>query len=354
MHEWIERIGGAERVSTSSPGSSPPPRSCLWNDHPDRYRSGRVHETVSLGRRTPGGRWRPALDARRLASSGRRSARTTGRSSVRTCSRTTSGCRESIRTVTSSTRTRRHGTSGSRTSTRGASAAPVRAASTALRRLDRRIGSRRQRLAVPSAFVRERVARTWGIDADVIHPLSTSTGCGPQWRRPILLEPAEQRILGRPAGDFVLGASRFVPYKRLDLAIAAGAASGRPVVIAGSGPEESRLRDSGGVLWCRCPASSSHRPTACSPASSRGPRLRLPRGRGLRHRPRSRRWLSAPRSSSPTRVVPERPCPNRPASACPITRRPRSAMRSTPLRGSRPTTADRNADLFATPRFGAR
>ena len=42
---------------------------------------------------------------------------------------------------------------------------------------------------------------------------------------------------------FLLGASLFVSYKRLDLAIAAGAASGVTVVLAGSGPEEKNLRE---------------------------------------------------------------------------------------------------------------
>ncbi len=41
---------------------------------------------------------------------------------------------------------------------------------------------------------------------------------------------------------FLLGASRFVSYKRLDLVIAAGEATGRPVVIAGGGPLKNELQ----------------------------------------------------------------------------------------------------------------
>ena len=43
----------------------------------------------------------------------------------------------------------------------------------------------------------------------------------------------------RAAEKYLLGASRFVPYKRLDLVISAGEAAGLPVVIAGSGPAEA-------------------------------------------------------------------------------------------------------------------
>ncbi|MFH5878533.1 glycosyltransferase [Arthrobacter sp. NA-172] len=42
--------------------------------------------------------------------------------------------------------------------------------------------------------------------------------------------------------EFILGASRFVSYKRLDVVIKAGELSGIPVVLAGGGPDESRLR----------------------------------------------------------------------------------------------------------------
>ncbi len=40
---------------------------------------------------------------------------------------------------------------------------------------------------------------------------------------------------------FVLGASRFVPYKRLDTVIAAAAAADLPVVVAGHGPDADHL-----------------------------------------------------------------------------------------------------------------
>jgi glycosyltransferase involved in cell wall biosynthesis len=49
-------------------------------------------------------------------------------------------------------------------------------------------------------------------------------------------------LAGLPT-EYVLGASRFVRYKRLDLVIEAGEAVGLPVVLAGSGPEEGLLRE---------------------------------------------------------------------------------------------------------------
>ncbi|WP_371821248.1 glycosyltransferase [Blastococcus sp. PRF04-17] len=45
----------------------------------------------------------------------------------------------------------------------------------------------------------------------------------------------------------MLGFSRWIEYKRLDLVIRAGEELGKPVVIAGSGPLESRLRELAGA-----------------------------------------------------------------------------------------------------------
>ncbi|NTV40158.1 MAG: glycosyltransferase family 4 protein, partial [Demequinaceae bacterium] len=55
------------------------------------------------------------------------------------------------------------------------------------------------------------------------------------------LEPHEQDILDSLPPTFILGASRFVSYKRLDVAIAAGEACDVSVVLAGSGPDRARL-----------------------------------------------------------------------------------------------------------------
>ncbi|MGG7464747.1 glycosyltransferase [Plantibacter sp. YIM 135347] len=61
------------------------------------------------------------------------------------------------------------------------------------------------------------------------------------WRNCLTGEEAEE--FGVLPNDFLLGASRFVHYKRLDAVISAGEAAGLPVVLAGGGPQEAELRE---------------------------------------------------------------------------------------------------------------
>ena len=61
------------------------------------------------------------------------------------------------------------------------------------------------------------------------------------------LTAEEHQVLEQLPATFVLGASRMVPYKALDLVIQAAAALDMPCVIAGSGPDEGRLRALGGA-----------------------------------------------------------------------------------------------------------
>lgn len=83
--------------------------------------------------------------------------------------------------------------------------------------------------AAISTEVQRRVERFYGRPARVIHPPVDTT----------LYRPDDA---GQPRGGFALAASRMVPYKRLDLAIRASHLAGRPMVVAGAGPEEARLR----------------------------------------------------------------------------------------------------------------
>jgi glycosyltransferase involved in cell wall biosynthesis len=95
-----------------------------------------------------------------------------------------------------------------------------------LRRWDRRTASRVHTFIANSAHVRERIRRCYGRDAVVVHP-------------PVDVErfrPAATRE------DFYLIVSALVPYKRVDLAIEAFNRLGRPLVVAGTGPELERLR----------------------------------------------------------------------------------------------------------------
>ncbi len=81
--------------------------------------------------------------------------------------------------------------------------------------------------AANSSEVASRIERFYGRDAQVIHP-------------PVDVEYfGEQHAFD---GDYLFTASRWIPYKRLDIAIYIAAALDVRLVIAGSGPEEALLR----------------------------------------------------------------------------------------------------------------
>lgn len=113
----------------------------------------------------------------------------------------------------------------------------ARAASAMLKPLDRRRAAEPVAVAANSAFIAERVAWAWDREATVIHPPIDVA----RFAQARPTEQTEAVIGGLPA-QFLLGVSRFVPYKRLDLVIDAGVASGLPVVLAGGGDDEARLR----------------------------------------------------------------------------------------------------------------
>jgi glycosyltransferase involved in cell wall biosynthesis len=102
-----------------------------------------------------------------------------------------------------------------------------------LRRTDLRGARGVHRFAANSTFVRERIRRWWGRDADVVHP-------------PVAVERYLEapRTAGDDAPYLVFG--RMVPYKRADLAVAACERLGRPVLVAGTGRDEPRVRAAAG------------------------------------------------------------------------------------------------------------
>ncbi|MDQ0644594.1 glycosyltransferase [Microbacterium murale] len=119
----------------------------------------------------------------------------------------------------------------------------VRTVAPIFRSIDRRRAQEATAIAANSEFVRDRIRRAWDRDATVIHPpvaveriLSRA-----DWRTGVT-DDEERRIIDRLPDSYVLGASRFIPYKRLDLVIESAARVGLPAVIAGSGPDEERLR----------------------------------------------------------------------------------------------------------------
>jgi glycosyltransferase involved in cell wall biosynthesis len=123
------------------------------------------------------------------------------------------------------------------------SSAPVRAMAAMLKPLDRRRAQEPAQHAANSTFVQERIAKSWGVESRVIHPpvrveqIQAVTSWEDQ------LDPIEAATFAALPTGFVLGASRFIPYKRLDLVIRAGELSDLPVVLAGDGPELPRLRE---------------------------------------------------------------------------------------------------------------
>lgn len=110
-------------------------------------------------------------------------------------------------------------------------AVPARATAlplAALREWDRRSAAWVDEFAAISRSVKTRVERFYGRPARVIHP-PVDTGY-------FTPGPEEER------GSFLLAVSRMVAYKRLDLAIDAAARLRVPLIVAGSGEEEGRLR----------------------------------------------------------------------------------------------------------------
>jgi glycosyltransferase involved in cell wall biosynthesis len=98
----------------------------------------------------------------------------------------------------------------------------------ALRRWDRRSVTTVDHFAANSTAVRERIHRFYGRDARVIFP------------------PVDTEFFTPGAADQprhgALAVSRFIPYKRIDLAIDACARAAVPLTIAGAGPQEAQLR----------------------------------------------------------------------------------------------------------------
>lgn len=76
-----------------------------------------------------------------------------------------------------------------------------------------------------AARVKEHYGRD--VDAVIFPPVDTTR---------FFRKPEDQ------VGDYYLAASRFVPYKRIDLAIEACNRLGRKLIVVGSGPEEAALR----------------------------------------------------------------------------------------------------------------
>lgn len=137
----------------------------------------------------------------------------------------------------------------------------ARAAAKMLKGLDRRRAQEPIAIAANSVFVQERIAQAWHRESTVIHPPVDVTGF---LRAPEPDERDHEVLAGLPE-TFLLGFSRFIPYKRLDLVVEAGIAADVPVVLAGAGPDEARLRSfaeeraPGRVFFVRSPGAELYR-----------------------------------------------------------------------------------------------
>lgn len=238
IHEWLARHGGSENVFEALSGIFPDAeRFCLWNDSDGRFEG--VHETVLA--RTPLRRskaaalpfmptvWRhlPRRDADWVLCSSHLFAHH---------ARFRGPARDAPKLVYAHTPARYIWTPELDGRGEGALA---RAVAAGLRPLDRRRAAEPVSIAANSAFVARRIADAWEREATVIHPPIDVTAFAAAAGE---LTPGERATLDALPSEFLLGVSRFVPYKRLDRVIAAGAAAEIPVVLAGSGPDEARLR----------------------------------------------------------------------------------------------------------------
>lgn len=241
--EWIEPSGGAERVLDAMGQVFPDSKIfCLWDDAPERFVNGRVSESwlarTSLRKHKAAAM--PLLD------------------SIWRCAPVPADCdwvlassyvfSHHIRVADPNVPKFVYAHSPARylwspeSDERGRRAF-VRAVSPIFRRVDRLRAQEATLVAANSQYVRDRIARAWHRDSVVIHPSVAIDVIRAEsdWRTRVV-DPEERRVLDRLPELFVMGASRFTAYKSLDLVIAAADEIGLPVVIAGRGPEETRLR----------------------------------------------------------------------------------------------------------------
>ncbi|MHA7303550.1 glycosyltransferase [Pseudarthrobacter sp. MDT1-22] len=116
----------------------------------------------------------------------------------------------------------------------------LRAASKPLQIIDRQRAQEATSIVAISEFVRERIQEHWERSCDVIYPPVDVEYFAKSWTSELTAD--ELSVIHALPETFVLGASRFIPYKRLDQVISVGEAAGLPVVLAGGGPEETALR----------------------------------------------------------------------------------------------------------------
>lgn len=239
VHEWIESHGGAENVVAEFAARFPDaPIVCAWDDTAGAFAPGRTHETW-VGR-TPLRRskvaampallaaWRRlALDADWLLCSSHlfaHHARIRGHDVPKFAFVHTPARYLWVPELDG----------------RGSSRA-AQIAAAPLKRIDRRRASEPTGVAAVSNYIARRIETTWGRETTVIYPPVNVAAFESSALEQLEFSTEDAAIIEKLPAQFVLGASRFVEYKRIDIAIKAGAAAGLPVVLAGDGPDRARL-----------------------------------------------------------------------------------------------------------------
>ena len=241
VHEWIAQSGGSENVLEAMSGIYPDAEIfCLWNDSHGRFDGARVNETWLA--KTPLRRSKaaalPLMPAtwRSLPAHGYEWALISSHLFAHHAS-----FQDPMLDRYVYVHTPARYIWNPELDVRGASL-PARAVAAGFKGLDRRRAREGAQFAANSEFVRRRITDAWGVDSRVIHPPVEVTAIQSQdWKES--LDEAERAVFDALPDGFVLGASRFIPYKRLDRVIRAGEIAGMPVVLAGNGPELARLRE---------------------------------------------------------------------------------------------------------------
>lgn len=244
VHDWIEAAGGAERVLDSFAAVFPDERIfTLWSDAPDRFPAQRIGESwlahtplrhrkaIALPFMLPTWRNLKSSDASWILVSSHLFAHHAKLRGTQRDIPKLVYCHTPARYIWEPSLDKR----GSGMLTRSIAAL--------VKPIDRKRARDAASIAANSQFVQERIRRTWGVESRVIYPpvdtarLARST----PWRDE--LSSSEREQFTRLPESYLLGASRFVPYKRLEQVIAAGEATGQDVVLAGGGPDKPRLLD---------------------------------------------------------------------------------------------------------------
>lgn len=244
VHEWISKLGGSENVVDEMLATFPDSQiMCLWNDAPQRYDNAKVQETWISKSPLRGSKAAalPFMPAtwRSISPQTRVDWMLVSSHLFAHHVRLRPPHSEVEKFVYVHTPARYIWTP--ELDARGNGLIP-RMAARLFRPVDRKRAKEHKHVAANSLFVRQRIRDTWEVEAEVIYPpvdvrRITSEQ---EWRSHLGAEEAAT-LDGLP-DSFILGASRFVPYKRLDVVIAIGSAAGVPVVLAGGGPDEGRLR----------------------------------------------------------------------------------------------------------------